>query len=121
MERNMELVVRHHPESIMHALLKPTGGAGVYARTALFEGVIEGLSALISKLREPDTEILRFPPIMSRQMLESSGYLHSFPHLLGCVSCLDGTETEIRTLVEKHVIWSSHRRLATPSIHFRPR
>jgi len=97
----MEHVVRHHPESIMHALLKPTGGGGVYARTALFEEVIEGLSALISRYREPNTEVLRFPPVMSRQMLESSGYLHSFPHLLGCVSCLDGTEIEIRTLVDK--------------------
>jgi seryl-tRNA synthetase len=38
---------------------------------------------------------------MSRKMLESSGYLHSFPHLLGCVSCLHGTESEIRNLVDK--------------------
>ncbi len=75
--------------------------AGVYARTGLFEQVIEGLSVLISRHREPDTEVLRFPPVMSRQMLESSGYLHSFPHLLGCVSCLHGTELEIRKLVDK--------------------
>ena len=28
-------------------------------------------------------------------------YLHSFPHLLGCVSCLDGKEADIRALVER--------------------
>ena len=50
--------------------------------------VVEGLSALISRHREPDTEILRFPPVMNRRHLEKSGYLKSFPHLLGCVSCL---------------------------------
>lgn len=87
-------------ESTAHTLLQPTGGDGVYARTALFEQVIESLSAFISRHREPDAEILRFPPVMNRAQLEKSGYLHSFPHLLGCVSCLHGEESEIRTLVE---------------------
>jgi len=89
-------------ESIARTLLLPTSGDGVYARTALFEQVIETLSALITRLREPDAEILRFPPVMSRAQLEKSGYLHSFPHLLGCVSCLHGEESEIRALVEGH-------------------
>jgi seryl-tRNA synthetase len=97
----MSHVAKDPIESIMHALLRPTGSAGVYGRTGLFERVIEGLSVLISRHREPETEVLRFPPVMSRQMLESSGYLHSFPHLLGCVSCLQGTELEIRKLVDK--------------------
>ena len=39
---------------------------------------------------------------MSRAQLERSGYLNSFPNLLGCVSCLHGTEREIRTLVDGH-------------------
>jgi seryl-tRNA synthetase len=86
--------------SIADTLLQPTGAAGVYARTALFERVIEALSGLITRLREPDAEIFRFPPVMSRQQLERSGYLNSFPHLLGSVSCLHGEESDIRTLVE---------------------
>jgi seryl-tRNA synthetase len=94
-------VGRDQMKSITDAVLRPTGVAGVYARTSLFEQVIDGLSVLISRRREPGTEVLRFPPVMSRKMLESSGYLHSFPHLLGCVSCLHGTESEIRTLVNK--------------------
>jgi len=97
----MSEIATDRMELIMHALLRPTGSAGVYGRTGLFERVIEGLSILISRHREPDTEVLRFPPVMSRQMLEISGYLHSFPHLLGCVSCLHGTESEIRRLVDK--------------------
>jgi seryl-tRNA synthetase len=88
-------------ETIMRMLLKRAGAAGVYARTGLFEQVIDGLALLISRHREPATEILRFPPVMSRQMLESSGYLQSFPHLLGCVSCLTGNEAEIRRLVDQ--------------------
>jgi seryl-tRNA synthetase len=97
----MSHITNNRTAQIMHALLRPSGSAGVYARTALFEQVIAGLSLLIGRYRDPDTEVLRFPPVMSRQMLESSGYLHSFPHLLGCVSCLHGTEPEIRKLVDK--------------------
>jgi seryl-tRNA synthetase len=88
-----------HLESIAPALLKSTGVAGVYARSGLFEQVIESLASHISRYREPATEVLRFPPVMGRQMLEKSGYLQSFPHLLGCVSCLEGSESDIRNSV----------------------
>ena len=83
---------------------------GVYARTGDYEDVIEGLSTLISRHREPNTEVLRFPPVMSREQLEKSGYLKSFPQLLGTVSCLHGTEAEIRGAVERfssHGDWTS--------------
>src|ERR1700740_1873952 len=82
--------------SLVEALLLPSSVAGVYARTELFEQIVEGLSFLISRRRDPDTEVLRFPPVMSRRELERSGYLYSFPHLLGGVSCLKGNEATIR-------------------------
>src|SRR5580658_385314 len=88
-------------DSIAEALLLPTGIDGVYARTAIFEQVANGLAGLISRHREPDTEVLRFPPVMSRRQLEKSGYLKSFPHFLGCVSCLTGDESHIRDSVER--------------------
>jgi seryl-tRNA synthetase len=88
-------------DSIAEALLVPTGVDGVYARTAVFEQVVDGLSAMIARYREPDTEVLRFPPVMSRSQLEKSGYLKSFPHFLGCVSCLSGAEAEIRSSVDR--------------------
>jgi seryl-tRNA synthetase len=75
----------HSLDSIAEALLLPSGIDGVYARTALFEQVANGVSAQISRYREPDTEVLRFPPVMSRRQVEKSGYLKSFPHFLGCV------------------------------------
>ena len=86
---------------LTRSLLLPSPGRGVYARTALFEQVIEGLTTFISRQREPDTLTLRFPPVMSRSQLERSGYLHSFPHLLGGVSCLQGNEAEVHALVER--------------------
>ena len=60
-------------DDLSGTLLCPMGVDGVYARTAPYEQVVDALSDLISRLREPDTEILRFPPVMSRQQLERSG------------------------------------------------
>jgi hypothetical protein len=88
-------------EALTSALFYSMNVGGVYARSAAFEQVIDGLSTLISRHRDPKTEILRFPPVMSRTHIEKSGYLHSFPHLLGAVSCLHGTEDEIRSAVEQ--------------------
>jgi seryl-tRNA synthetase len=73
---------------IAEALFRPLGSDGVYARTALYEDVVERLTGLISRLRDPSMEILRFPPVISRSQIERSGYLKSFPNLLGCVSVL---------------------------------
>jgi seryl-tRNA synthetase len=87
-------------EAITSSILQQTAANGVQARTAVYEDVIAGLTALITSLRAPGTEVLRFPPVMSRALLEKSGYLKSFPHLLGCVSSLTGTEAKIRALVE---------------------
>ncbi|MBO0710543.1 MAG: hypothetical protein J2P47_04590 [Acetobacteraceae bacterium] len=51
--------------------------------------------------RPDDAEELRFPPVMSRADLERSGYLQSFPNLLGCVAVLDGAEDQIRGSVAR--------------------
>jgi seryl-tRNA synthetase len=72
------------------ALFCPLGVEGVYARTALLEHVVDGLGRLIVSIREPGSEVLRFPPVMSRAQLERTGYQNNFPQLLGGVCCLDG-------------------------------
>jgi seryl-tRNA synthetase len=75
---------------------------GVYARTGVYEAVVNGLADLISRQREPDTEVLRFPPVMSRMHIERHGYLKSFPNLLGCVCGLHGGEQDIRAAAERY-------------------
>ncbi|HEY2709370.1 MAG TPA: amino acid--[acyl-carrier-protein] ligase [Caulobacteraceae bacterium] len=82
------------------AIFHETGVDGVYARTGLYEGVVEALSALISAHRPKGAEVLRFPPVMSRAQIERHGYLKSFPNLLGAVSCLCGDERHIRGVVQ---------------------
>jgi seryl-tRNA synthetase len=89
-------------DAMATTLFRPMGADGVYARTADYELVIEKLSALISSYRDAEAEILRFPPVMSRFQLEKSGYLKSFPNLLGCVCALHGSESEINQAVGRH-------------------
>jgi len=86
---------------LVQALFIPTGVDGVYGRTGAYESVVEALAALISRRRPEQAEVLRFPPVMSRKHLERHGYLKSFPNLLGCVSCLCGSEREVRGVVDR--------------------
>lgn len=88
-------------DAVAGHLFRPMGAEGVYARTGLYEEVVEALGRLITRQRDPRAEVFRFPPVMSRAQLQKSGYLNSFPNLLGCVSCLHGTEREIRALVDE--------------------
>jgi len=89
-------------ESLAATLFRPMGSEGVYARTALYEDVIERLTFFITRQRDSRAEVLRFPPVMSRHQLEKSGYLKSFPNLLGCVCALHGSEATIRSHAEAH-------------------
>jgi seryl-tRNA synthetase len=84
------------------ALFSSMGVDGVYARSALYVNITERLENYITGLREPDAEVMRFPPVMSRKQLEKSGYLKSFPNLLGCVCALHGSESAIRTAADRH-------------------
>src|SRR5579863_7248856 len=102
-------------DPLAKALFAPMGVDGVYARTALYEDMIERLAAFISRQREPGTEIFRFPPVMSRQQLEKSGYLKSFTNLLGCVCALHGTEAEIRAAADSHESGGDWTRSLAPS------
>ncbi len=89
------------------------GVDGIYARTGLYQHVLGAVDALISAHREPDMEVLRLPPVMSRDQLEKSGYLESFPNLLGCVCALHGTEADIRAAAQAQGgDWTRH---VTPS------
>src|SRR5580698_6242759 len=89
------------PEALLETLFRPMGTDGVYGRTGRYEAIVEALAALISRHREPGAEVLRLPPVVSRALIEKSGYLKSFPHLLGCVCALSGSDAEIGAAVDR--------------------
>jgi len=88
-------------EAILDALFHPTGVDGVYGRSGAYEAVVDGLGGLINRLRDPRAEIVRFPPVVSRALIEKSGYLKSFPNLLGCVCALGGGDAAIGAAVDR--------------------
>jgi seryl-tRNA synthetase len=101
---------------VERGLLLPTGVPGVYGRGAEFEAVLLAFDALVTRETERDAaEVVRFPPILPREQLETSGYLSSFPHLAGSVFSFSGSESEALELGDRaarHADWSE---LQTPT------
>lgn len=91
-------------------LLISSGVPGVYGRSSGFEDVRDAFDAAVTRAGSADgAERLRFPPIVPRAQFESSGYLHSFPHLAGTIFDFDGTEAEAleqAERAERHEDWS---------------
>ena len=91
-------------------LLIPTGVQGVLGRSGTFESVLLGFDALLDRVTAPDgAEVVRFPPVMPRELLETAGYMRSFPHLAGTVFSFGGSEADALDLgerAERHEDWS---------------
>lgn len=82
-------------------LLISTGVEGLYGRSEMFEDVVERVSALIGEWGEgKQAETIRFPPVMSRQVLEESGYWNNFPDQLGTVFSFQGDERRHQRLLQ---------------------
>lgn len=83
-------------------LLIPTGVAGLYGRSGVFEDLIVRFEALVTRAgRDDRPEVLRFPPAMTRTQLETSGYMKSFPQLAGAVHSFCGCDQDHLDLIGK--------------------
>ena len=86
---------------VASGLLTPTPVEGVQARSACFEEVVDALNATAGRAGMAERpEKFRFPPAMVRSDLARSGYLGSFPHLLGTIHCFCGDERAHRALLK---------------------
>lgn len=101
---------------VERGLLVRTGVPGVYGRGAEFETVLLAFDALVTRETAQDgAHVMRFPPVLPRDQLETSGYLSSFPHLAGSVFSFTGSESEALELggrATRHADWSD---LQTPT------
>jgi seryl-tRNA synthetase len=102
-------------ELIAAGLLLESGVPGVYGHNEVFEAIREGLGRRLSAEAEMrGAQRLRFPPVLPRRQLESSGYLSSFPHLAGSVYAFDGDEAQADAQSEraaKHEEWGEFQRM----------
>jgi seryl-tRNA synthetase len=102
-------------ELLEHGLLLESGVPGLYGRGAVFEEVRSRFDALVTAAAAADApETMRFPPLLPRRQLESSGYLHSFPHLAGSVFAFEGDEEDAQAQDERasrHEDWSEFQQM----------
>lgn len=83
-------------------LLVPTGVDGLYGRSGLFEDVIARFEALVTRIGQDDgAQVLRFPPAVTKTLLQTSGYMKSFPQLAGTVHSFCGGDADHAALLEK--------------------
>jgi seryl-tRNA synthetase len=102
-------------ELIGAGLLLESGVPGVYGHSAVFEDVRSRLDErLSSEASARGAERLRFPPLLPRRQLESSGYLNSFPHLAGSIYAFDGDEKQAAVQSERaarHEHWGEFQEM----------
>jgi seryl-tRNA synthetase len=74
-------------------LLISSGVDGVYGLSQRFEHVVEQFDRYVSKCgadRKP--EVIRFPPLLSRDSYQRTDHFETFPQLLGSVHSFNGDE-----------------------------
>lgn len=88
-------------------VLIPTSVPGLWGRSAAFEDTALGVSRLVTALGLSVTrdagvaapEVLRFPAVMPRSVLEKADYLASFPNLVGSVDSFTGSDADHAALL----------------------
>lgn len=86
---------------IEHGYFIPTGVPGLYGKSGAFESILSGFDALVTRVAQADrAEVMRFPPVLSREVFEKSGFLKSFPQLAGSVWSFEGNGQDHAALLE---------------------
>jgi seryl-tRNA synthetase len=89
-------------ELVAHGLIVPTPVLGTFGRGATFEVVVQRVNDLLDRIAANDgAELLAFPPVMDRKIMEKVHYLETFPHLCGSVHSFFGNGLEALRLAER--------------------
>jgi seryl-tRNA synthetase len=93
-------------------LLIETGVPGVFGKNGAFEAVVRGIDALVEEAAaDMRPEVVRFPPVVPRSLIERSGYLAGFPQLIGAVHSFEGGDADHAALlraVEQGGSWGGY-------------
>lgn len=97
-------------------MLHETGIDGLYARSGVFEAIVDGVDRVVSTFGGQDgAEVVRFPPGMNRMVFEKTGYMKNFPNLAGTVHCFCGDDAghaEIIAALDSGDDWSRQQVLS---------
>ncbi len=91
-----------YDQLVAHGLIIPTGVQGGYGRGSVFEDILGRFDALVARITQDDgAEVMMFPPIVARALIEQVGYMDNFPQLCGSISSFFGDERAARALSER--------------------
>jgi seryl-tRNA synthetase len=76
-------------------LLVASSVEGVFGRSETYESVVAGISRMVHALGTSQRPTLvSFPPVVPKEVFERTGYLESFPNLVGAVGSFSGSDEE---------------------------
>ncbi|MDA8291934.1 MAG: hypothetical protein M0Z33_09700 [Actinomycetota bacterium] len=81
------------------SLLLETGVDGIYGFGPDAVRIVDGVERAVRSLGDGRYEVVRFPPVVPRALLERTGYARSFPDLLGVVETFLGGDEGHRRLL----------------------
>jgi seryl-tRNA synthetase len=92
----------YRDELVAAGLLIPLGVPGVDGRSGVFEGVVEQFERYVTRAGASlRPEVMRFPPLLSRQHYLETDHLQNFPNLMGSVHSFTGDERAHWALLQK--------------------
>jgi seryl-tRNA synthetase len=84
---------------IEHGLIIPSGVKGAFGRGTVFEDILHRFDQLVLRSVEAQgAQVLNFPPILPRALIEQLGYMDNFPQLAGSVHSFRGGDAGAREL-----------------------
>lgn len=101
---------------VEHGYLLPTPTRGLPAFSGAFEDIVHGFAGLAGSALAPlEATAVRFPALVAQPTLEASGYVSSFPDLIGTVAVAPPQDADRRQLcqtVKAGGDWTAHLRPA---------
>jgi seryl-tRNA synthetase len=89
-------------ELVAAGLLVPSGQKGVFGRSGVFEAVIAGFEAYVTRMGAPThPEAMSFPPVLNRAHYLKTDHIHNFPNLMGSVHSFSGNDREQAEMIRK--------------------
>jgi seryl-tRNA synthetase len=89
-------------ELIDAGLLIPLGASGLYGRSGLFERIVEHFERYVTRLGSHlAPEVMRFPPLISRDTYLKTDHIQNFPDLMGSVHTFTGGDRDHIALLRK--------------------
>jgi seryl-tRNA synthetase len=93
--------VTFRDQLVSAGILVPTTAPGIYGHNATYEAIVSALDDRLEQLYLSEgATSWRFPPVISGDALERTGYISSFPHLSGSISSFSGSNKDHAKLID---------------------